>query len=458
MAEQFKDQGGMATMDPSLLMRWLTSRVMSRVSRTAHVEARHAKAEQARIKAGAPHHVDYFHQVNEAYSDLTAQILSRFSERYDVVLDCHLVRGQEGKNAPEPEMLAQLARSDAHLIAPGYGLRFPEHPDPLAPEHVAVATQILAAQSMAGFPRVVAWVSEALWRGDATELDRLATVHGSASIDAAAAAVAAGTAKRRELRHYSGAMFHYGGEWYWGVDRLYHLEMRLAALGADRNPGTPLIAPRPAIDLAGHTDQGRYTLELYASLRSPYTAVIFDRAVAFAEQAGVELKLRPVLPMVMRGVPATREKGMYIFMDAAREARAVGVPYGNFYDPIGDPARRCYALFPWAASQGKGVALCSSFLRHAFALGVNTNNDRGLRKVVEAAGLDWGAAQAHRQDTSWEALLEDNRQTMYAAGLWGVPSFRLLNSAGEALLATWGQDRLWLVAHTLRDALQQGAG
>jgi 2-hydroxychromene-2-carboxylate isomerase len=75
--------------------------------------------------------------------------------------------------------------------------------------------------------------------------------------------------------------------------------------------------------------------------------------------------------------------------------------------------------------------------------------------VVEAAGLDWGAAQAHRQDTSWEALLEDNRQTMYAAGLWGVPSFRLLNPAGESLLATWGQDRLWLVAHTLRDALQQ---
>ena len=73
--------------------------------------------------------------------------------------------------------------------------------------------------------------------------------------------------------------------------------------------------------------------------------------------------------MVMRGVPATREKGMYIFTDAAREARAAGTPYGNFYDPIGDPARRCYALYPWAASQGKGVELCSSFLRHAFVLG-----------------------------------------------------------------------------------------
>ena len=455
MSEQFKDQGGAATMDPSRLMRWLTSRVMTRLSRTASTEARHAKAERERIKAGAPHRVEYFHQVDEAYSDLTAQVLERFAQRYDIELHCHLVRGQEGKNAPEPEMLASLARYEAHLIAPGYGLCFPQRPDPPEPEHVVVATQILAAQSSEDFPRVVAAVSAALWQGDDAALKRLAVAHGSASADAAAAAVSAGTEKRKALRHYSGAMFYYGGEWYWGVDRLYHLEMRLAALGADRSPGESLIAPRPDMDLAGHTDQGRYTLELYASLRSPYTAVIFDRAVAFAQHAGVELKLRPVLPMVMRGVPATREKGMYIFMDAAREARVAGVPYGNFYDPIGDPARRCYALYPWAASQGKGVELCSSFLRHAFALGVNTNNDRGLRKVVEAAGLDWGAAQAHREDTAWEALLEDNRQTMYAAGLWGVPSFRLLNPTGEALLATWGQDRLWLVAHTLRDALQK---
>jgi len=442
-------------MDPSPLLRWLTSRVMSRISRPTSTEARHAKAEQIRVKAGAPHRVDYFHQVDEGYSDLTAQVLERFAQRYDIELHCHLVRGQEGKNAPEPEMLASLARYEAHLIAPGYGLCFPQRPDPPEPEHVVVATQILAAQSSEDFPRVVAAVSAALWQGDDAALKRLAVAHGSASADAAAAAVSAGTEKRKALRHYSGAMFYYGGEWYWGVDRLYHLEMRLAALGVDRSPGESLIAPRPDMDLAGHTDQGRYTLELYASLRSPYTAVIFDRAVAFAQHAGVELKLRPVLPMVMRGVPATREKGMYIFMDAAREARVAGVPYGNFYDPIGDPARRCYALYPWAASQGKGVELCSSFLRHAFALGVNTNNDRGLRRVVEAAGLDWGAAQAHRQDTAWKALLEDNRQTMYAAGLWGVPSFRLLNPAGEALLATWGQDRLWLVAHTLRDALQQ---
>ena len=311
MSEQFKEQGGVATMDPSRLTRWLTSRVMTRLSRPAALAARHRKAEQARVKAGATHRVEYFHQVDEGYSFLAAQMLERLAARYDIELHCHLVRGQEGKNAPEPELLAQLARVDSHRIAPGYGLTFPDHPKAPNPDLVQTATEILAAQSSADFPGVAARVSEALWRDDAGSLAQLAAEFGTVSTEAAAAAVEAGTAKRRELKHYSGAMFYYGGEWYWGVDRLYHLEQRLAALGADTEPGAPLIAPRPDVDLAGHRDTGHYTLELYASLRSPYTAVIFDRAVAFAAEAGVTLSLRPVLPMVMRGVPATREKGMY---------------------------------------------------------------------------------------------------------------------------------------------------
>jgi 2-hydroxychromene-2-carboxylate isomerase len=458
VAEQYKEQGGVATMDPSHLTRWLTSRLMTRLFRPSAFAARHAKAERIRVKSGAPHRVDYFHQVEEGYSHLAAQTLARLTERYDIELHCHLVHGQQGKNAPEPELLARLARCDSHLIAPGYGLTFPGHSDVPQATSIHLATRILAAQSVVDFPRVVSEVGDALWRGDNAALEKLAATFGAATPVEADAALNAGTTKRGELKHYSGAMFYYGDEWYWGVDRLYHLEQRLAALGADKRPGEPLIAPRPTLDLAAASaGRGRYTLELYASLRSPYTAVIYDRAVAFAEQTGITLKLRPVLPMVMRGVPATREKGMYIFMDAAREARAAGVPYGNFYDPIGDPARRCYALYPWAASQGKGVALCSNFLRHAFVLGINTNSDRGLRKVVEAAGLDWAAAQAYRHDTTWEALLEDNRQAMYGEGLWGVPSFRLLDPSGEPLLATWGQDRLWLVAHTLRDSLAKNA-
>ncbi len=248
-------------------------------------------------------------------------------------------------------------------------------------------------------------------------------------------------------------MFYYAGEWYWGVDRLYHLEQRLAGLALDRRAGEPLLAPRQEPDWGDVRDNGSLTLELYASLRSPYTAVIFDRAVKLAQDAGVNLQLRPVLPMVMRGVPATREKGMYIFMDAAREARAAGVPYGNFYDPIGDPARRCYSLYPWAAEQGRSVELVSSFLRHAFALGINTRTDAGLRQVVEAAGLDWGDAQTHLGSDGWQQQLEVNRLAMYDTGLWGVPSFRLLDANGEPVVSLWGQDRLWVVAREIRRLL-----
>ena len=38
-------------------------------------------------------------------------------------------------------------------------------------------------------------------------------------------------ALRQRLGHYLGATFYYGGEWYWGIDRLHHLERRLQTLG-----------------------------------------------------------------------------------------------------------------------------------------------------------------------------------------------------------------------------------
>ena len=214
-----------------------------------------------------------------------------------------------------------------------------------------------------------------------------------------------------------------------------------------------MLAPRQDINWGDVPSDGSLTMEIYVSLRSPYSAVIYDRAVKLAKDSGVALSVRPVLPMVMRGVPATPMKGLYIFMDAAREARALGVDYGNFSDPIGEPARRCYSLYPWAEAEGKGSELISSFLRHAFALGVSTLADKGLQKVVEAAGLDWQVAKKHLGETGWESLLEENRIAMYGAGCWGVPSFRLLDATGAPIVTLWGQDRLWVIAREIRKQL-----
>lgn len=455
MSEQFSNQGGVSNSDPNPLVRWATSKFLCAVSDPKQRAKKRIKQERARQKSAAGHVVEYFHQVDDGYSHLAAQLLSALAERYDIELVCHLVSDQKDDNAPEPELLQQLSRYDAFHVAPDYGLNFPEHSEEPQAALVDRATAILASQDSATFIQCAAEVGDALWRDNQQAMEALVEQYGGASEQLVADKLTAGNARRKQLNHYSGAMFYYAGEWYWGVDRLYHLEQRLAQLGADNRPDSPLLVPRPTVESGPHKDNGQLTLEIYPSLRSPYTAIGFDPAVKLARETGVNLVIKPVLPMVMRGVPATREKGLYIFTDVAREAPALGMSFGNIYDPIGDPVRRTYSLFPWAREQGKEVALISSFLSCAFADGINTNNDRGLKKVVERAGLDWHQAVQIVGNSDWQEELEANRTELYQAGLWGVPAFRLLDEHGEQVLALWGQDRLWLFAREIQRQLDK---
>lgn len=444
----------METSNPSAPVRWAMSRVLRRWADAKRQASRRARFEAKRRRAGAAHLVDYFHQVDDGYSHLAAQLLGTFAERYDVRLVCHLVPGPDGRNAPEPEMLVQLSPDDAARIAPHYGLDFPETAGRPEAERVELATRILAntTTDSIAFARAAPLVGKALWSGSAEAMQSLADQYGRADAETARAVLAAGERQRTALGHYSGAMFHYGGEWYWGVDRLYHLETRLTELGVGRSGGQ--LARRPRIETGPEVDDGSLTLEIYPSVRSPYSAVAYDTAVDLAKATGVRLVVRPVLPMVMRGLPVTRTKGLYIFSDAAREARAGGqADWGNYYEPIGDPVKRCYSLYPWAAEQGRGVEYLSAFMGAAFRQGVNTATDTGMRRVVEAAGLPWEEAQTIVDNDDWQEEIEANRLAMYEFGLWGVPSFRLLDASGETLLRAWGQDRLWLVSREIQRAL-----
>lgn len=457
MARDFKDQGGAATSNPSPPLRWAMSMALRRMTDPNRIAARYRKAELKRRRAGRGHVVEYFHQVDDGYSHLAVQLLRAFAQAYDIRLVCHLVPGPAGGNAPEPDLLLDLSRYDAARIAPHYGLTFPEHAVRPAPALVDLARRILAATTpqVETFAMAAPLVGEALWSDSMAAMQALADRYPPTDEAAANALLAQGAKRRAALGHYSGAMFHYGKAWYWGVDRLYHLENRLIELGA-RASSDGLLSARPMIETGPYRDDGSLTLEIYPSVRSPYTAVGFDKAVELARTTGVKLVARPVLPMVMRGVPATRAKGVYIFSDAAREARAQGQPdWGRVYDPIGEPVRRCYSLYPWAAAQDRGVELLSAFMRAAFREGVNTNNDAGLRHVVETAGLSWAEARGIVDNDDWQDEIEANRLAMYDFGLWGVPSFRLLDPGGETLLRVWGQDRLWLVAREIQRALSR---
>lgn len=447
--------------DISPIARRISSRVIRTLIDPKRTRALRRIRELKRKLTAAPHRVHYFHQVEDPYSQLAVQALEALSERYAIENVCHIASPDTGPNQPEPELLAEHAHADCIAIAPHYGLEFPDtHANPSA-EHIEAVQRALVAASRedtAGFAERAITLGRALWAGDDSELDSLCKRMPAASTHETSRALESARELRARWGHYSGAMFLYAGEWYWGVDRLYHLEQRLIELGvASGGEGVRFVRPDVIMDPV--PDASKLTLEVFPSLRSPYTAISFDRTVELARRTGVTLRVRPVLPMVMRNVPVPFKKGTYIAFDTMREAQAAGVPFGRIVDPIGEPVRRAYSLWPWAHERGRGTELISSFLQAAWAEAVDTSREEGLRRVVERAELPWNGAREHLGDPAWEKELEENRLAMVGElKEWGVPSFRLSGPGSGAAFSTWGQDRLWLIASEIqrRGGVRQG--
>src|SRR5262249_5542867 len=124
------------------------------------------------------------------------------------------------------------------------------------------------------------------------------------------------------------------------------------------------IAPRPDGGPAAPATGGRrVVLEFYPSLRSPYSYIAMERVYALARRHPVDLVLRPVLPMAMRGLPVPRTKRLYITLDAKREAEEAGVAFGRVCDPLGRPVERGFSLYPLACARGRAAEYLLSFAR-----------------------------------------------------------------------------------------------
>ncbi|WP_114392805.1 2-hydroxychromene-2-carboxylate isomerase [Oleisolibacter albus] len=429
-----------------LLMPYLTSALVSDARRD--VVRRHA--EKRRAVAARPHLVRAFVQADDPHSALLVRALPALARRAGVVVVVVPVPPPPAWAAPERERLQSWARTDAAFLARrhGLGLAF----SPLEPTAIERATALLV--SMAGEARDerlgdIDAVLTALHAGDAVRLAAIARRHRPAPAQAVTDTLARGDALRAELGHYLGGMLQYEGEWYWGIDRLHYLETRLDALGATGLAPGPSLPP-PDIRLPGLPARslraGPAPLEFFLSFRSPYSWLAMDRTVALASHYGVPLKLRFVLPMVMRGLPVPPRKSRYIVLDCKREASRLGLPFGRICDPVGHPVERALALIPFAVAQGRGPAYVRAVLSGIFARGIDVGRDAGLAQLVAEAGLDWTEARAGLTRDDWRTEAEANRNELLTAGLWGVPSFRIGGNVA------WGQDRLWLVEEWIAGA------
>ena len=391
---------------------------------------------RGRLSGGAQA-VHYFHQADDPYSHLAVQKLDALKAAYGLPFEVHLVSGPAAAFQGSSEHFAAWALRDARSVAGDYGVTFAAKALP-QPSSVDQANDRLAPHlGAADFAAQALAVGEALWSG---------TLRPANSVGAGRDAVRRGDALRDRLGHYLGGMFHFEGEWFWGIDRIRLLEARLVEAGfGDGKPRVP--EPVPA-DVSG-LDCSGIVLEYFPSLRSPYTAVGHQRVLDVIARSGVAVKLRPVMPMMMRGVSAPRLKQRYIVTDAAREARAHGVPFGRMVDPFGEPVRRAFALFPGALALGAGMEFVTAYLSAAWAQGIDISTEAGLRQVTANAGLDWSRLLAASRDADWSALLDDNLNAMLDAGLWGVPSFRVTGGTLGDAYACWGQDRIWRVENEI---------
>lgn len=423
----------------------LRNRVMSGAAQLLTSSRRRRLSRQLRALrrrlSGGEVIVEYFHQSDDPYSHLCVQMLDRLRTRYRIVLKPWLVPPPDAAAAPELERLRAWAIRDARRLANAWGLTFggAQPPDPLL---IGLADQALAAAvATSDFAARAVLIGEALWAGDHAELLRFD--HNDAALS-----LAAGAARRAEAGHYLGATFYCEGEWYWGIDRFGDLEERLSALGRDLLPEEPPLLPRrePSL-LPPPQGQPAPGIDLWFSFRSPYSWLVMPRIRNLAAHYGCELRLRFILPMVMRGLPVPGPKRMYIMLDCKREAERLGLSFGKTVDPVGAGVERALAVLHRAIESGQGGDFGELGLRAAFADGINLA-DQGLYEVAQRAGIDATTVDAALADDSWRPVAEANRTALFEAGLWGAPTFRI--DGGEA---HWGQDRLWMLEDDIRAAM-----
>ena len=425
-------------------MRAAISRFVTKIITSPGLRrARRFQAGLSRSLRGGRPRVEYFHQADDPYSHLVVQLLPQLTARYGLDLQTWIVSAPDDAAAPERDRLRAYGLRDAPRLAAAYGLNFPTNAQLPGPEATLEANRRLAGKvGEKDFSEAALACGAALWRGEAI-------VGEMASATSAVEALSAGTGRRLKLGHYLGGMLFFEGEWYWGVDRMHHLEARLAALGLDSMAGRPLVAPYRDVTLGLAPKAVRpVVIDFWFSFRSPYTWIAFPRVRRLAQHYRVELRLRYILPMIMRGLPVPAIKSRYITFDTKREAEQVGLAFGTIVDPAGRGVERALAVLFRAIPLGLGEIFAENTLRASWAQGVDLTSDAGLKGVAAASGLTADLVDEALQDETWRQPAEANRQALFEAGLWGAPSYCV-----NGRPAHWGQDRLWALEEDLIDEM-----
>ena len=256
--------------------------------------------------------VSVFLQLDDPYSYLLAHYLEHVMPRYrhKVEFRFYLCQALGGEFTPQPGMLAEYALQDCKLLAREFGIPFLDVGTTPAVEFRRALLDFLAAEhDEEDFADTFIKALTLYWRGDSEGVTRLM---GRSYGESSETNVLVGRNQLllRKMGHYNSSTMHYGGEWFWGVDRLLYLTRlldrqklnrykdpvpELASMVEAMRIKLPATPPAAARDLP--------PLELFYSFRSPYSYIALKSAFAIAKSFGLRLEVRPLLPMVMTVFP-----------------------------------------------------------------------------------------------------------------------------------------------------------
>jgi len=396
-----------------------------------------------RLLSRRPRALTFFHRVDDPHSHLLAQDLLRRLDAWPVELTLVVVPEPAADADPEPILRESWALADAARLAALRGLDLPAETTSPQPSRVrSVNASLLVERPGKEQLEAAVRLGSALFAGDGNALRQATRELGSVPGQRVGPMLEANYVRLRDAGHYQGGMLHYAGEWYWGVDRLAHLEQRLRGEGVELPEVEVGPSRLPTPQLLRDTD-GRVPVELFFSFRSPYAYLALHRLAALAASRPLSLRVRPVLPMVTRGLAAPKLKVLYIAKDAAREAARLGLPFGRICDPLGAGTSRALALHQLAERRGQGLAFLLAASRGIWSEAKDLTSDVVLRELAESVGIGGDDAMAALEDESFLDVARDNRDALYELGLWGVPTMHI----GD--IALWGQDRIDLIERWL---------
>jgi len=362
--------------------------------------AKYALYDFGRLLRGGRRHARLYGRADDPYSHLLVQAAPRLASAYQLEIELITVAAPSTAANPAPDMLLHHAIRDAALLAECYGLSFPPSAEPPSEDRTRRAHAVLLQRRPAEEQlKVAAEIGEAVWRDDGAALASIVERYGSVSGEEVRPALEANYAALERAGHYQPGMLYYGGEWYWGIDRLQYLEDRLRREGLE---GSLNLTRGPAPHLAsliGSADGSPPRIEVFVSFRSPYSYLAMPQLIDLRDRY-----------------------------------------FGHVCDPLGKGIGYCMAVFfDCAVGKGLELELAHSVMQGIWAEARDVAHVPDMVFLAERAGIGDAEVRAGMEDRSWKEKGKANREALTDLGLWGVPSMRI------GSYSTWGQDRIPLL-------------